>query len=323
MVEGLKQLTYPLVLYCLPLIIGTVLSSWANIHIKLDSIHKPMRGGRNPLTARKYLIFGIILSILGALLDLSVVSTVPITIRAGLASLSIPISVILAKMILDEHLSSAQAFGVTLAILGPFVSVIYASHETAGKPHDDWRFAVNSVKFKWFFAVSIPAFLVAFHRLKFGTFNRAANLISLLLSAFTCAFSASVSNACARFLVYAISHSGFKAADSLVLLFLTIGVSVFQIFCMSTFLSLFDASVALPMYQVLNSLILSIVGIIVFDETIESIAGYVGGMSVAFLGLWVITTQSRSRERKCDEPLLDLSVEETDYDSVTKHAINN
>lgn len=315
-----KRVSYPLVLYCLPLIIGTVCSSWGNIQIKLDSMHGSTPRRKNTLSGRKYLIFGIILSTMGALLDLSVVSNVPITIRAGLASLSIPTSVLLARTILDEHLSPTQAIGVSLAILGPFVSVVYASHDTSGRVHDDWRVAFQSTRFKLFFIGSIPAFLVAFHRLKLGGIEKPLNLTSLVLSAFACAFSASVSNACARFMVYSIAHNGFGAAESVLLLFITISVCVFQIFSMSTFLSLFEASVALPMYQVINSLLLSLVGAVVFDETIESVAGYAGGMSVAFIGLWVIATQSRGSLQDEDEPLLDISVEKKEYDTFPRHA---
>jgi hypothetical protein len=307
--------SYSLALYCLPLIIGTVFSSWANIHIKLDSIYGASSKSRNRISGRKYLIFGIILSLLGALLDLSVVTTVPVTIRAGLASLSIPVSVLLARLILEEQMTFAQLIGVTFAIVGPFVSVVYANHDTSGRETDDWRVTLRSVSFRWFAIITGPVFVVSLHRLKFGTGHRPPSLFSLILCGFACAFTACLANSAARFLVFSASSKGLFSVESVVLFFLLLIISVGQIACMSSFLARYDASVALPMYQVINSMILSVWGVVVFGETIESVAGFVGGLSIAFLGLWAIATQGFARDEKCDEPLLDVSIEDRKYNT--------
>jgi drug/metabolite transporter (DMT)-like permease len=310
---------YPLALYCLPLILGTVLSSWGNIQIKLDTIHAPTRKARNVFVARKYLLSGILLGTLGALLDLSVISNIPVTIRAGLASLSIPISVILARLLLDEHISPSQALGVTLAIVGPFVSVLYASHDTSNKRADDWRYSLASERFQLFLLGFLSAFAIALSRLGVDLSDKSRNtILSLVACAFACAFVGFASNASSRFMVHSATHKGLWQGEFFSLLGITILICLCQIMAMSRFLSLYAASVALPLYQVLNSFIFTLGALIIFEETIQSISGYVGGMTVAFLGLWVIATQSTRTNHRCDEPLIDVSIDEKHYNTFSR-----
>jgi hypothetical protein len=304
-----------LVLYCLPLIIGTVFSCLGNINIKLDTLRKHERFGRNILIARRYLLLGILLAIVGALLDLSVAISIPVSIRAGFAALSIPIGVILARLILHEHVSTLQAVGVGLAVVGPFVSVVFASHDTDNKVADDWRTALSTSRFDWFFLATCPVFGVTLYHLKFDD-GKTRGLLSLISSSFACSYVACTASACARFFVAAVARLGLFSESALLLLLTTIIVSLFQISCMSRFLSIFHASVALPMYQVVNSLLLTITAVMLFQETIQSILGYVAGMTVAFAGLYLVATKGDEIiETDSNEPLIQVTELDKDYQS--------
>lgn len=306
-----------LAVYCLPMVIGTFFSSLANIQIKLHTLQKPEPREKTFLEARRYLIIGICLSIIGALLDLSVAASVPVSIRAGLASLSIPVGVVLAKAILNEHVAKMQAFGVGLAVVGPFVSVMFASHDTSTRVTDDWRSALSSDQFSWFFLATAPIFVLCLYHMKFDPRSLRGGLESLVASSFACSFIASSASATARFLIAAIYRSGWWTEETWTLLSVTIAISVFQIICMSSFLSMHDASVALPMYQVMNSLLLTLTAVILFQESIQSIVGYIGGMTVAFVGLWFVATRAVDGILvDCEEPLIQVvEAEKLTYES--------
>lgn len=305
-----------LAVYCLPMVVGTFFSSLANIQLKLHTLRKLELEEKSFLEARRYLIIGICLSIIGALLDLSVAASVPVSIRAGLASLSIPVGVILAKVILNEHIAKMQAFGVGLAVVGPFVSVIFASHDTSTRVTDDWRSALGSSQFSWFFLVAAPTFVLCFYHMKFDPRRLRGGLLSLAASSFACSFTASSASATARFLVAAIYRCGFWAEETWALLTVTIAVSLFQIICMSSFLGIYDASVALPMYQVMNSFLLTLTAVILFQESIQSTIGYIGGMTVAFVGLWFVATRAMDGIlTDSEEPLIQVVEEDKSYNT--------
>ena len=68
------------------------------------------------------------------------------------------------------------------------------------------------------------------------------------------------------------------------------------------------------MYQVFNSLIFTVGAVSIFEETIQSISGYVGGMGIAFVGLHLIAGQGKKREEP-DKPLIDVTIDAKEYNT--------
>lgn len=71
---------------------------------------------------------------------------------------------------------------------------------------------------------------------------------------------------------------------------------------MSSFLARGDASKALPLYQVVNGIILSVFAAVIFLEPIPNVPGYVSGILVSFAGLGLLSSSSSSSgKQKYDE----------------------
>jgi hypothetical protein len=74
---------------------------------------------------------------------------------------------------------------------------------------------------------------------------------------------------------------------------------------MSAFLSQFEASRALPLYQVINSVLLSVFAAVIFSEPIPNIPGYILGNLTSFFGLWLVSRQSSVLKEKVEIELMD------------------
>lgn len=177
-----------LILCCGTLIVASVITSFANIQLKFDSIFRGTETKSNSVWSRRFLLFGILLSAVGGGMDLVVIAYIPLSIRSCLASLSIPMSVVMARVFLKERVSAAQWFGVVVTVCGTVVAVYFANHETRAKSAKALAAMILSTRVGWMGLFMLPPFLLSLCVLrKPHRVNEKTGAVSMVLGTYAAA----------------------------------------------------------------------------------------------------------------------------------------
>lgn len=301
-----NQNEFVLVICCAVLLLATVISAYANIQLKFDSAISRVDSEERFLYSRRYLVFGILLACVGGAMDLIVIAYIPMSIRSCFSSLSIPISVVLARIALNERISHAQMIGVMITVIGSMAAILFANHETSSQSSENVTHTLFTTRSAFLAIVNVPLLIVALEALRPNPSRTLHRSVHLLLSAYGTAFVGASVSLSGKFLSYILHDHGMHSIHFLVLSALMVLGSVGQVVMMSAFLAKYDASRALPLYQVINSVILSIFAAVIFAEPIPNVSGYVMGNLASFFGLWLLTRQSSSVKEKIEDEVMDF-----------------
>ena len=296
-----------LIICCGVLLVATVISAYANIQLKFDSWIGRTQCDTGFLYSRRYLLFGILLAAVGGGMDLVVIAYIPMSLRSCFSSLSIPISVMLARFTLNERVSRAQLIGVMITVVGSMGAGLFASHETSVHDSAPEVFGFLSNARTRFLAIFTVPLLI----LSLVASFRASSLKSvprywhLIICAYGTAFIGASVSLGGKLLSFLINEHGYHSVPFLTLSIIMVAGSVLQVSLMSAFLSQFEASRALPLYQVINSVLLSVFAAVIFSEPIPNIPGYILGNLISFFGLWLVSRQSSVLKEKVEIELMD------------------
>ena len=309
METGLNENDFMLIVFCAILLVSTVVSSLANIQLKFDSMLRKPEVKENTLYSRRYLILGISLSAIGGVMDLLVIGYIPLSVRSCFSSLSIPISVILARMFLHERVSRTQMVGVLVTLCGTFVAVMFASHEKQKVSSINVSNVLLTPRVGWLALATLPPLVLALDQLSQRPGRMYASpTISLFLCAYATSFVAATVSLAGKFLSEVFVQEGMISVSVWTLAMTLVTGCVVQMVCMSSYLSRFEASRALPLYQVVNGIILSVFAAVIFQEPMPHLAGYVAGISLSFVGLWLLAAHPPVEKPKSEdvdnEPLI-------------------
>ena len=302
------------------LLTGSVLAAYANILLKIDSRSRTTRSESDCFGARKFLILAVILSAIAGASDLFVNAVIPLSVRACFTALNIPVNVFMARWVLDEHLSATQVVGIGVTVIGSLIAILSASHDANSQSSSNWRSMLNhhtSGPFLIFLGVS---FVASVPQLRSSPQKSIPKVASLLACAFATSTVATACNVGAKFLGSALSRLSIWSGEIWGLSGILIGISVLQISFMSAFLAQFDVSVAVPIYQVMCGVLLSLTATLVFGEPVPHLETYLLGILASFFGLWLVATNHRRPKLKTDymgedQPLVVIqlkSVEDTE-----------
>lgn len=292
-----------LILCCGTLIVASVITSFANIQLKFDSIFRGTETKSNSVWSRRFLLFGILLSAVGGGMDLVVIAYIPLSIRSCLASLSIPMSVVMARVFLKERVSAAQWFGVVVTVCGTVVAVYFANHETRAKSAKALAAMILSTRVGWMGLFMLPPFLLSLCVLrKPHRVNEKTGAVSMVLGTYAAAVVAATVSLTGKVMSEILHEEGVVSITFWILCACVVAGSIGQMLLMSSFLARGDASKALPLYQVVNGIILSVFAAVIFLEPIPNVPGYVSGILVSFAGLGLLSSSSSSSgKQKYDE----------------------
>ena len=293
-----------LLISCCVLLCGTILSALANIQLKLDAVRK-----RDPHVSiaydRRYFLLGILLSVAAGSADMVVVGFVPLSVRACFSSLSIPISVILARIILGEVVRSRQMIGITITVFGCIFGILCANHNADISTHRDIFTSMDFDRAALLALITVPVLVMSFTAFNTSTITTSSRMFSL----FSCAYATSFVAACASILSKALSEliykNGVTHHSVWLMLIGCASTCILQMGLMSSMMGKFDAIVCVPPYQILHSAWLAVFSSIIFFEHLANSFGFSISLSISAVGIWQIAVQNNAKEERFeDEPLL-------------------
>jgi hypothetical protein len=274
------------------LVVSNLVSAYANIQLKRDAMIRSAPVGLDG-TSRKYLVYGVILSILAGIMDIGVTGIIPLAFRACSAPLSIPTNVLVARWALRERVGHRRALGIALTFIGCIESVLSMSRPDEGPTQ------VTASSVHW-----VPTICL----LGFGLGLVVADLLSIfhrfpfrVLSIFSSACGVSFIAGCSTTLGKLGSLSALSYTGLVPLLLFIIGcvtAAVAQILLTSRMLGKFEISTCMPAYQILTMAWLSIFSYIVFGEETSNGVGFLGGFLTSAVGVWIVA------EEEPTEPIL-------------------
>ena len=308
-----------LIICCAVLLLATFISAYANIQLKFDSSLARSDSGETFMYARRYLLLGISLAAAAGALDLIVIAYVPMSVRSCFSSLSIPISIVLARLMLNERISQVQLFGVMITVIGSMAAILFANHETSLKHSGGLQHTIFTIRTALLAIVLIPLLVTALIVIRPNHSRRMPRTLQMVLCAYGTAFVGALVSLVGKFIPQVIFNYGLRSFPFLLISFVMVGGSVFQVVMMSTFLSQFEASRAIPLYHVINGLILSVFATVIFSEPIPNLPGYVLGNLTSFFGLWLLTHQSKEKLEDDSADFQPLMIHEASNMARTTH----
>lgn len=266
------------------LIAANFISAFANIQLKRHA-HLTAECPENARVTRKYLIVGVVLSVIAGLMDLLVIGSIPLTYRACSAPLSIPSNVIVARLTLREKVGYRRGLGIVLTFIGCMEGAMSmgtregSGSETFSRP-----------------AELLPVFLLA----GFGICALLADLVSLFkpksfpcISVFSAACGVAFIAGCSTMCGKLLSMVGRTDILSFEMLFSTlgcVGFAALQLSLLSRMLGRFEVSTCMPTYQIMTMVWLSLLSFFVFGEDVSNGAGFLAGFATSAVGVYIVAS---------------------------------
>lgn len=279
-----------LILCCGVLFAATMISALANIEFKLDA-RCAIDDSKGFWFKRRYFVLGIVLSVFAGIADMFVVGYIPFSIRCCFSALTIPVSVLLARLILGETLTELQVLGMMLATFGSVGGILSANHTTSSNSSiDSTHNAISNLSplATTIFILASIVVVVGVIELMSSVPHKTRRLISLTLSAYTTSFFAALSTLFAKLTSEAIIVGGFANPSVWFYGTVCISVSIVQLSFMAQMMKKFTAIECIPAYQILNTAWLAIVSTLLFGESLVNPSLFVLSLLLSMIGISTI-----------------------------------
>ena len=290
-----------IIIVCSMILIGaSVLAAYSNILIRLHSRPQVSDEDIKGPAPRKYILLAILLSAISGSSDMFVNAVIPLSVRACFTALSIPVNVILARWVLGENLCLTQIAGVGLTIVGSLIAILSASHENNASASSDWRGMLTHPTAGPFLLIMAILVVASLPQLRSSPHRSVPKLVTLLCCSLVASTASTAANVGCKFVGLSLPRLGLASGEMWAILGILTAISAIQICSMTAFLAQFDVSVAIPMYQVMCGLLLSLTAVLVFAEPVPHVEAYLFGILASFFGLWLVAAHHKPPKLKTD-----------------------
>ena len=275
------------------LLAATVASAESNIQLKLSSIARKVNADIPSRYPNKCTILGIFLSCVAGLADLMAMRHVPFSVKSCISSLMIPITALLARVQLGESASRTQWLGIVTAVAGTSAGLLCASHDAPVASTIVLLSRMLSLRTAVLVFVTVTLFGLSLKTLRASPSEQVNRSLGYLAgSAYATSFVAACASLLARFVATMLSEYGAGSVAVWAVMVGMVGVCVVQMMLMTAMLAKFDATVCVPTYQIFNTIWLAIISSVLFLESPANSLGFVGGILLSSLGIWMIAAPS-------------------------------
>eukprot|EP00924_Labyrinthula_sp_SR-Ha-C_P007944 maker-scaffold_41-snap-gene-1.32-mRNA-1 protein AED:0.01 eAED:0.01 QI:421/1/1/1/1/1/3/180/365 len=292
------------------------------------SLCDPANENISPLKQRKY-VFGLVCLIVGSVLDFLAFGLAPQSLLAPLAALSLVWNLFLSNYFLNEKYTKTDIYATILIVLGTGISVVHAGKSEHNYNLDDlitlWKLPrMATYSQTVIFLLCFHYFLVYFSNNSL-LFSKITNQIPKVESlSFLKLIWTKLASKSGKLVLQLVGYTGFAGViggqsllfaksvvelvktafssssamslvngETFVLVFFLVVCLLFQITFLNKALKRFDSLYVIPLYESYWIICGVIGGLVYFGEWDEMSYsdknGFVGGICVTFVGLYVLT----------------------------------
>jgi hypothetical protein len=306
------------------LLVSCGVTSFANILMKLDAIQLEAAAEGTPkfILTRRLVLGAISLYLIGGIADFTVLSFVPLMLRACTSCLTIPVNALFARFLLRESMTPVQIFGACVTVVCCLLAMMTASRQTAESTtnllaSEDLIDLIFSRRMVIFTLSTVPMYGLCLSVIKSNLPLPGASvnyptagyrLIVLLSSAYAASYQTGWTNLFIKILAMNINFELISFFN--LILILIIGISALaQMYLMSAMMRLFDAVVVIPPYQILITIWLIVMSAVVFHETPRDLLGFTLSLICSFGGIFIVAMPPASSasilDRGVEQPLVE------------------